>query len=150
MTVKELKTGMFGMMADGEVFVVAGDKLIYEGGQYNSIGDMSEDMCFADGECVIALFEARCFAQVKDGRAKVIWERADEDEVEEEVQPTPEGTVTITEDQFFEAVKKANELFFEIGKEVPGAEELPGLVMGLQNITFGAVVGAVLFGKEIK
>jgi hypothetical protein len=149
MTVKELKTGMFGMMSDGEVFVVAGDKLIYEGGQYNNIADMSEDMQFADGDCIVALFEARCFGQVNDGRAKVIWERPDEDEVEEEVHTTPEGAVTITEDEFFEAVKKANELFFEVGKEVPGSDGLPKVIMGLQNITFGAVVGAVLFGKEI-
>lgn len=149
MTKKELKTGMLGITSDDEVFVVAGDKLIYEGGQYNNISDMSDDLMFCD-ECGIdVLLEARCFGQVKDGRAKVIWERADEGEVEEEVKPTPEGTVTITEDQFFEAVKKANEVFFEIGDKVPGGE-LPEVMMSIQNITFGVVVAAVLFGKEIK
>lgn len=151
MTVKELKTGMFGMMSDGEVFVVAGDKLIYEGGQYNNIADMSEDMQFADGDCIVALFEARCFGQVNDGRAKVIWERPDEDEEAEEVTPTGEGTVTITEDQFFEAVKKANDKFMEISKQCPTAHDgVIELALGMQNMTFGAIISAVLFDKEIK
>lgn len=147
MTKKELKTGMFGIMDDGEVFVIAGDKLIYECGQYNNLADMSDDLTFGDEAWVVGLFEAHCFTQVKDGRAKVIWERPEPDKkVEEEVKG--DGTVTITEDQFFEAVKKANELFFEIGKKIPGGD-LPEVLMGLQNITFGAVVGAVLFDKEI-
>ena len=147
MTKKELATGMFGM-DNGEVFVVAGDKLIFEGGKYNNIDDLDENLMFNEESGIDALYEARCFQQVKDGRAKLIWERP-EPEVEEAPKAV-EGVITITEDKFFEAVKKANELFMTISKEspVPGGEMIE-VAMGLQNITFGAMVGSVLFGKEI-
>ena len=147
MTKMELATGMFGV-DDGDVFVVAGDKLIFEGGKYNNIDDLDENLMFNE-ECGIdALYEARCFQQVKDGRGKLIWKRPEPAKEVEEATESEEGKVTITEDQFFEAVKKANEKFMEIGKKVPGRPELD-IMMGLQNIAFGELLGLVLFDKEI-
>lgn len=149
MTKKELVTGMFGV-DDGEVFVVAGDKLIFEGGKYNNIDDLDENLMFNEEAGIDALYEARCFQQVKNGHGKLIWKRP---EPTEEAPKSVEGAITITEDQFFEAVKEANKMFFEIGKRAPGG--IPGgdameAMMGLQNITFGAAIGKVLFDKEVK
>ena len=144
MTKMELATGMFGM-DDGEVFVVAGDKLIFEGGKYNNIDDLDENLMFNETNGIDALYEARCFQQVKDGHGKLIWKRP-EPKVEEA--KSEEGKVTITEDEFFEAVKKANEVWMEIGKKTPG-DELLNVMMGMQNMTFGSVIASVLFGKEI-
>jgi hypothetical protein len=149
MTKSDLRNGMFGKMNDGDIFVVVDDKLIYEGGQLNLISEMSENMEFGDDAKVIELYEARCFNQVKDGRGKLIWKRT-EPKVEAKEEAKGEKTVvTITEDEFFEVVKKANEIFMEVGEEVPGSE-LAQTMMGLQNITFGAVIASVLFNKEIK
>lgn len=153
MTKKELATGMFGVDSNKEVFVVAGDKVIFECGKYNNIDDLDDNLMFNDESGIDALYEARCFQQVKDGRGKLIWKRPEPTEEAEEAPKTEEGAITITEDQFFDAVKKANELFFEIGKRAPGG--IPGgdgmeALMGLQNITFGAAIGSVLFGKEVK
>lgn len=147
MTKMELATGMFGM-DKGEVFVVAGDKLIFEGGKYNNIADLDENLMFNEEAGIDALYEARCFQQVKDGHGKLIWKREEPVKEAEEAPENEEGKVTITEDEFFEAVKKANEKFMEIGKKVPGRPELD-IMMGLQNIAFGELLGLVLFNKEI-
>lgn len=149
MTKMELATGMFGM-DNGEVFVVAGDKLIFEGGKYNNIDDLDENLMFTEDAGIDALYEARCFQQVKDGRAKLIWERPKAVEEATEAPKPVEGAVTITEDEFFEVVKKANEIFMDISKKVPTpGNEMIEVAMSLQNITFGALVSSVLFGKEI-
>lgn len=149
MTKKELATGMFGM-DDGEVFVVAGDKLIFEGGKYNNIDDLDENLMFNEHSGIDALYEARCFQQVKDGRGKLIWKRPEPVEEAEEAPKPVDGKVTITEDEFFEIVKKANEKFMEISKKCPTpGSEMIEVAMGLQNITFGAIISAVLFDKEI-
>jgi len=145
-TKKELTPGMFGVMDDGEVFVVVGDKLIFECGQYDKVADMNDAMEFANHH-VKELHEATCFKMVKEGRSRVIWKRPEAPKGEEA--KTEEGKVTITEDEFFEIVKKANEMFMTIGEKVPGSE-LAETMMGLQNIAFGAVIAAVLFDKEIK
>ena len=147
MTIKELATGMFGVDSNNEVFVVAGNKLIFEEGLYNDIDDLDENLMFTNEAGIDALYEACSFKQVKEGGGKLIWKRPEPGEEAKEA-PKGDGAITITEDDFFEAVKKANEKFMEIGENVPG-KELVDVMMGLQNITFGSLVGAVLFGKEI-
>lgn len=148
MTVKELKTGMFGMDTNGEAFVIADDKVIFEGGKYNDINDLDENLMFYEDDGIAALYEARCFQQVKDGRGKLIWKR---DESREEEDESEDGVVTITEDEFFEVVKKANEKFMEISKKCPTPHDgVLDLALGMQNMTFGALVSAVLFNREIK
>jgi hypothetical protein len=82
---------------------------------------------------------------VKEGRSRVIWKRP---EPKAEEAKSEEGKVTITEDEFFEAVKKANDIWMEVSKETPGGE-LANFVMSMQNMTFGSVIASVLFGKEI-
>lgn len=142
MTKMELATGMFGMDD--------GDKLIFEGGKYSNIDDLDENLMFNEDAGIDALYEARCFQQVKDGRGKLIWKRPEPAKEVEEATESEEGKVTITEDQFFEVVKKANEIFMDISKKVPTpGSEMIDVAMGLQNIIFGALVSSVLFGKEI-
>ena len=150
-TKENLVSGMFGKLDDGDVFVVAGDKLIYDGGKYDAVGGMDDDLFFPrSGHYVTELYEAHCFNQVKDGRAKVIWKREDEEPEEEATTPEiPEGAITITEEQFFDAISKANDHFMKVAKDVPGEEAINAL-MGIQNITFGTLLGAVLFNKELK
>lgn len=148
MTKNELATGMFGVDSGKEVFVVAGNKLIFEDGTYNNIADLDDNLMFNDEAGIDAMYEAFCFKQVKDGRGNLIWKREEPAKEVEEATESEEGKVTITEDQFFEAVKKANEKFMGIGKKVPGRPEVD-IMMGLQNIAFGELLGLVLFDKEI-
>lgn len=144
MTKCDLRNGMFGVMDDGEVFVVAADKLIFECGQYDDIDDMTDTMEFPN-HYIDEVHEATCFNAVREGRSKVIWKRP-EPKVEEV--KSEEGAITITEEEFLEIVKEANELWMNVSKDVPGSE-LANVVMGLQNITFGSVIASVMFGKEI-
>lgn len=145
MTKCDLRSGMFGVMDDGEVFVVAADKLIFECGQYDDIADMNEDMEFPN-HYVEEVHEATCFKMVKEGRSRVIWKRPEPKVEEVESAESEEGKITITEDEFFEAITAANKKFFEIGKSVRPEIEI---MMGLQNIAFGELVGKFLFGKEV-
>lgn len=154
---KDIKPGMFGRTyPDGDLFVVADGKFVFETGLYDDIDDMDGNLEFVPGiNGVDELYEANCFQQIKDGRAKLIWKRDEKKSTPEEkpVEPVKpvEGAITITEDQFFEAVVKANEKFIEIGAETPVKnDELINAMMALQNTTFGALIGAVLFNKEIK
>ena len=144
MTKRDLRNGMFGVENDGEMFVVVGERLIYEGGKYSDFQDMNDNMEFDEENYVREVHEATCFKEVKEGRSKLIWERPESkvEEVESE-----ECAITITEDQFFEAVIAANKKFFEIGKSVRAELEA---TMGLQNIAFGELLGMFLFGKESK
>lgn len=44
MTVKEMcKTGVFGIMSDGDKFVVVNDIIVYSNGNFDQLGNMSED-----------------------------------------------------------------------------------------------------------
>ena len=140
----KLATGMFGVDNEGEVFVVVGDKLMYENGQYDEVAELNDNLEFPNHH-IVELHEATCFKMVKEGRSRVIWKRP-EPKVEEA--KSEEGKVTITEDEFFEAVKKANEVWMEVSKKTPGNEMLD-VIMGMQNMTFGSVIASVLFGKEI-
>ena len=147
MTKRDLRNGMFGVETDGEVFVVVGDKLIYEHGRYSDFDDMDDNMVFDEENSVIEIHEATCFKQVKEGNSKLIWKRP---EVKGEEVKTEEAKVTITEDEFFEVVKKANELFMAIGNEKTPDDGIMTAMMGLQNIAFGALISNVLFDKETK
>ena len=140
----KLATGMFGVDNEGEIFVVVGDKLMYENGQYDEVAELNDHLEFPNHH-IVELHEATCFKMVKEGRSRVIWKRP---EPEKEAPKTEECKVTITEDEFFEIVKEANELWMNVSKDVPGGE-LANVVMGLQNVTFGSVIASVLFGKEI-
>lgn len=147
MTKKELVTGMFGVDNEGGVFVVVGDKLMYENGMYDNVADMNDSLEFVNHH-IVELHEATCFNMVSRGSSRVIWKRPEELEVEEA--ESEEGKVTITEEEFEEVVKKANQKFMEISKQCPTPNDpIIELTMGLSNMAFGALVGAVLFGKEI-
>lgn len=57
-------------------------------------------------------------------------------------------TVTITKDQFHEAVNKANEKFKNIGKDKMKEDPMMDLMMGLQNVMFGALISDILFDNK--
>lgn len=143
MAIPELKTGMLGKENDGELFVVVGDHILYEGGCYKDIANLDENLEFIDGGHICELYEGKCFADVKDGTATLIWKR----DAEKTTEHTQNGAITITSDQFLEAVKEANEKFMEVAKKNPG-NPMVDVVMGIQNLAFGGLIGAVLFGNE--
>lgn len=59
-------------------------------------------------------------------------------------------TITITEEQFKDAVTKANDKFKKIGskKDTDAKNEMAEFMMGLQNIMFGSLIGDVLFNDK--
>lgn len=59
-------------------------------------------------------------------------------------------TITITREQFNDAVMKANDKFKEIGskKDADAKNDMVNLMMGLQNTVFGSLLGSVLFEDE--
>lgn len=148
MTKCDLRNGMFGKDNDGEIFVVVGDKLIYEGGKYSDFDDMNDNMEYDPKNHVCEVHEATCFKQVKDGYSKLIWKRPEPKVEESKSEECEEGKITVTEDEFLEAVKKGNEVWMEVAKKTPG-DDIVNLVMGMQNMTFGSVIASILFGKEI-
>ena len=42
---KLLKTGVFGVMDKGDKFVVAGDILVYQDGEFDYVSDVNENLC---------------------------------------------------------------------------------------------------------
>lgn len=59
-------------------------------------------------------------------------------------------SITITVEQFNDAVIKANDKFKEIGdkRNTDSKNEMADLMMGLQNILFGGLIREVLFKAE--
>ena len=56
--------------------------------------------------------------------------------------------ITITREEFRKQLNEANKRFLEIGEDELKSDPMTSFVMGLQNISFGAVLEATLFGKE--
>lgn len=146
-TKSDLRDGMFGKFEnDNDVFVVVGNRLIYQDGCYDDLFDMTDNLEI-DGFKIIVLYEADCFDDVHDGTARVIWERKEETPDESTPESKLDGAITITSEQFLEAVKKANEKFMRVAKDTPG-NPLIDVVIGVQNLAFGRLIGDVLFGNE--
>lgn len=58
-------------------------------------------------------------------------------------------TITITREQFHEAVVEAEKKFAAVGERPKGSEqEMINMMMSLQNILFGTMIGDVLFGDK--
>ena len=58
-------------------------------------------------------------------------------------------SITITKEQFNEALIEANKQFAESGKTPnDGKAEMVQFMMGLQNIAFGSLLGNILFSKK--
>ena len=146
MTKRDLKPGMFGKDSDGDLFVVVGDKLIYENGLFDDVSDMTDTMEFPNGANISELYEANCFEAVKDCTANLIWKRPEKVEPKAKAE---EAKITITEEEFSIAIAKANDTFMEIGKDKLD-DGLMMAMMSMQNMAFGTLLGAVLFDKEIK
>jgi hypothetical protein len=139
---------MFGKDDLGNIFVVVGDKLIYEEGDYFPLDQVKDDLFVSKCHSIVELHDAVCFQQVKDGNSTLIWKREEKKAEETPVKDEkPENAITITPDEFLEVVKKANEHFMEIAKEAPGAEVVD-VLMGMQNLAFGALIAQTLFGAD--
>lgn len=57
-------------------------------------------------------------------------------------------TITITEEQFREAVLKANEEWMSIGQEVKDINPMVHMMTGMQNMMFGAKIAKALFKES--
>lgn len=79
----KLTTGMFGKESDGDLFVVVGDNIVYKNGMQEVVSDM-ENPDYYGHRKIVALYEAVCFNQIEDGKAKVIWEREATDDSEDD------------------------------------------------------------------
>lgn len=56
--------------------------------------------------------------------------------------------ITITKDQFFDAVDKAQQKFDDAGSDKKDKNEMAALMMGLQNTLFSCILADVLFDKK--
>ena len=142
MTKKELKTGMFGKENDGELFVIVGDRIIYEGGCYADISDLNENLEWCDDAHICELYECKCFDEVKDGSATLIWKR---EEQKSEKAAERKDAITITVDEFLKVAEKVNVEWMRVAEE-KGDMDLVGAIVGIQNTTFAAHLAAELFG----
>ena len=142
MTKKELKTGMFGKENDGELFVIVGDRIIYEGGAYEDIPDLNDNLEWEDDCYICELYECDCFANIHDGSANVIWKR---NEKKAEKATERKDAITITVDEFLKVAEKVNAEWMRVAEE-KGDMDLVGAIVGIQNTTFAAHLAAELFG----
>ena len=83
-----LTTGMFGKEEDGDIFVVVGDLIVYKSGLWESVKDITNRSGYYGGENIVGLYDCKCFDEVEDGTATVLWEReskpAESEEKDEE------------------------------------------------------------------
>ena len=59
-----------------------------------------------------------------------------------------EKTITITKEQFAEAVSEASDKFMAIGQDANDRNPMTLAIMGMQNMMFGSLIARVLFGEE--
>ena len=152
MTKKDLVSGMFGKASDGEIFVIAGSRVIFESGTYNDIDDLNDKLEFTDcgfpcGAHIESLYEGHCFDEVRDGNAKLIWKREEAKKEVKAAKPEAksEDAITITIDEFLKVAEKVNKEWMEVAEQKDGMNAITAMI-GLQNTTFAAHLAAELFG----
>ena len=57
-------------------------------------------------------------------------------------------SITITEDQFRDAIIKADEKWREIGKKADDQDPMKHMMMSMHNIMFGSLITQVLFEES--
>jgi hypothetical protein len=57
-------------------------------------------------------------------------------------------TITITEEQFRNAVTKANEEWMSIGQEVENINPMTHVISSMQNMMFGVKLASILFNES--
>lgn len=79
----KLTTGMFGVHADGDPFVVVNDILVFLSGKWGTVDFYQNCPKF-----IKALYKAHCFNTIKEGNGVLIWENPNphtpEDDYEDE------------------------------------------------------------------
>jgi hypothetical protein len=73
----DLKTGMFGRMSDGDIFVIVNDLIVYQTGYHDAVSRLSDDMKLW-GYDIDILVEGVSFMNAKhniENRKDIIWER---------------------------------------------------------------------------
>ena len=63
---KDLKTGMFGVMSDGDKFVIVGDVIVYQGGGFDFVSKLNDDLANDTDQIDILIDNCRSFKQVRD------------------------------------------------------------------------------------
>jgi hypothetical protein len=56
--------------------------------------------------------------------------------------------ITITREEFRDAILKANEEFTNVGKKAGDEAATANLMMGIQNVLFGSLLETVLFADK--
>lgn len=59
-----------------------------------------------------------------------------------------EKTITITKDQFHDAVIEASEKFAEKLEDAKDGDHMVKMMMSMQNLAFGASIAKILFGES--
>ena len=84
MTKSDLKTGMFGVMDDGDWFVIVDDTIVYENGMFDTIDRISDDLCYETYK-IERLYKLKYhggFNSVKFGLYSPIYDRRKQESVE--------------------------------------------------------------------
>ena len=69
-----LQTGVFGETSNGEVFVVIGNKLVYQNGEFDPINLLNDKLQFKSGRFIYKLVEGcNSFSQYKKNYSKSIF-----------------------------------------------------------------------------
>ena len=77
---KDLKTGMFGVMSDGQGnFVIIGDNIVYQKGGFDRVGDLNDNLEMSDWKILKVCKDCSSFKQlefaVDHNTNKVIYDR---------------------------------------------------------------------------
>lgn len=71
-----LETGVFGKTANRGYFVIVGDKLVFENGEFLNTFNINRYLISSGGDKILLLCKAYSFNQAKDAYLReIIWER---------------------------------------------------------------------------
>lgn len=77
---KELMTnGVFGETTNKDYFVVVGDKVIYQDGDYDEVNELANNQCFSYKVAKLVK-DCRSFKMLEDGGGTVIYEKKKEED----------------------------------------------------------------------
>lgn len=159
MTKADLRTGMFGLIRyapgnwrnDEDLFVIVGDKLVYQSCGFDDLDDLTDDLKFkpdVNGDeygQIDVLVEAVSFNQAEDythcdNHPKTIWDRYAEPGKEESLDPELKDSF----DEMAKATKEIHQSYLDAGFNEEQAWKLTNTMLGqamaqnaLQNLFGG-------------
>ena len=72
---EKLVDGLFGMDSEGDLFVVVGNRLVYQSGGFDWRVSVNDNLKFESGRSIDALYEANCFGECNYPEWREIWNR---------------------------------------------------------------------------